>query len=87
VIYADVVSLIGLIDRFVDGDTSQATAGEIEGLIRECFPDEAWSESVSLALSLYIPGGGGHYYDAPALIQELNEACEILRSEWADPCD
>jgi hypothetical protein len=87
VIYDDVVSLIGLIDRFAGGDTSQATAGEIEGLVLECFPDEAWFENVSLALALYVPGGSGHYYDAVAVIQELNEARSTLSAEWVDPCD
>ena len=50
-IYDDVAALLALIDRFSAGDTSRATADEIEGLVLECFPDEPWFDEVSLALA------------------------------------
>ncbi len=85
-IYDDVASLLGLIDRFVAGETSRAAAGEIEGLVLECFSDEPWFDDVSLALALYVPGGRGHYYDEAAVARELQVASLALRVEWGDPC-
>jgi hypothetical protein len=87
VIYDDVALLLALIDRFAAGDTSRATADEIEGLVLECFSGEPWFDDVSLALALYIPGGGGHYYDEAAVVRELEVARAVLLAEWGDPCD
>ena len=86
-IYDDVAALLALIVRFAAGDTSRATADEIEGLVIECFLDEPWFDDVSLALAQYVPGGGDHYYDEMAVVRELEVASAALRAEWGDPCD
>jgi hypothetical protein len=86
-IYDDVAALLALIDRFSAGDTSRATADEIEGLVLECFPDEPWFDEVSLALAQYVPGGGDHFYDEVAVVRELEAASTALRAGWGDSCD
>lgn len=86
-IHDDVTALLALIDRFAAGDTSRATADEIEGIVLECFPEEPWFDDVSLALAQYVPGGGDHYYDAVAVARELDVASAALRAEWGDSCD
>lgn len=70
-----------LIDAFVTGrDQSKQLAGQIEGLVLECFADEPWFDEVSLALAQYAPGGGRHMYDQNAVSSELLVAQNALRS-------
>jgi hypothetical protein len=81
VIRQDVEDLLQLIDAFVTGrDQSKHLAGQIEGLVLECFAGEPWFDEVSLALAQYAPGGGAHMYDEDGVSSELLVARNALRS-------
>jgi hypothetical protein len=52
----DVLDLLRLVERFVDGgEQTKSVAAEIEGLVIECFQDEPWFDDVSEALALFVP--------------------------------
>jgi hypothetical protein len=77
----DVVDLLGLIERFVDGDEqTKPVAAEIEGLVIECFQDEPWFDDVSEALALFVPGGSTPYLDESALAGQLAPIAGELRT-------
>lgn len=77
----DVLDLLRLIERFVDGgEQTKSVAAEIEGLVIECFPDEAWFDEVSEALALFVPGGSTPYLDESALARQLAPIAVELRA-------
>jgi hypothetical protein len=74
--------LLFLIETFLSGaNRSRAFAQEIEGLIIECFSDEAWFDDLSVALAQYAPGEGKTYLSEGDLAAELSSVAEILRSQ------
>ncbi len=81
----DVVDLLHLIERFVDGgEQTKAIAAEIEGLVIECFQEEAWFDEVSEALALFVPGGSTPYLDESGLAGQLAPVAVELRAALQD---
>jgi hypothetical protein len=81
----DVLDLLELIERFVDGgEPTKSVAAEIEGLVIECFQEEEWFEEASEALALFVPGGSSPYLDETALTRELAPIAVELRKSLQD---
>jgi hypothetical protein len=79
------VDLLHLIERFVDGgEQTKSIAAEIEGLVIECFQEEAWFDEVSEALALFVPGGSMPYLDESGLASQLAPIAVELRTALQD---
>ncbi|MCZ7627612.1 MAG: hypothetical protein M5U19_00205 [Microthrixaceae bacterium] len=82
----DVQDLLELIRRFVDGsDRTKSVAADIEGLVIECFQDEAWFEELSESLALFVPGGSTPYIDEDQLAREIGPIAELLAASLEVP--
>lgn len=75
------MDLLHLIERFVDrGEQTKAVAADIEGLVIECFQEEAWFDELSEALALFVPGSSKPYLDESALTHQLGPIAVELRT-------
>lgn len=83
----DARELSELIQRFLDGEQTEAVAPDIEGLVIECFQDEPWFEEASEALALFAPGGSTPYLDEAGLARELALVAAELTAALRDGRD
>jgi len=64
--------------RILEGDESIAAANELEGVVIDEYLDDERTEDLLEGLSLYSPGSGREYLDAPELRQLLVRTLEEL---------
>ena len=68
--------IVALIDRFLAGDTSLASANALEVAIDEAFPQDEVAQDLVVALALYRPGQGTQTlgeYDVAGPLQRFRD--------------
>ena len=66
------------VERFLHGDDSIAAAQELEGVLIEEYLGDERTEELLYVLSLYSPGGGRPYSDAPEVRRLVLSTLEDL---------